>query len=58
MGLILICSGFSLFAGVMCAIEHHQRRKLGRMLRRLNSPYFRQVTDGYYRVGNLSGVGK
>ena len=57
-GLILTCSGFSLFGGIACMVEASQRRKLSRTLRRLNSPYFRNVYDGYYRVGNISGVGR
>src|ERR1700722_17422687 len=43
---------------VACWIDANRKRPRRQLLKRLNSPFFRNVTDAYYRVGNLSGVGK
>ena len=47
-----------LASGINKVIKENRRRRTRALLARLNSPYFRQITDGYYRVGNISGVGK
>lgn len=44
--------------GAAVCIRESRIARRRRLLGRLNSPFFRQVTDAYYRVGNLSGVGK
>lgn len=57
MGLILLGLA-SIAACAWACVDGYRRDRKAKMLRRLNSPYFRQVTDAYYRVGNMSGVGK
>lgn len=56
--LVLMFLGFVALAVVVCVRDANRKRKTRRLLDQLNSPFFRQVTDAYYRVGNLSGVGK
>jgi hypothetical protein len=55
-----LIGGGLLFLGFLILICRRASRKRHEQetLDRLNSPYFRQVTDAYYRVGNISGVGR
>jgi hypothetical protein len=58
MGIILILLWFVSIAITVCVCEARDKRKTRELNERLNSPFFRNVTDGYYRVGNISGVGR
>lgn len=39
-------------------IHAYRRRRSARLLKRLNGPFFRNVYDAHYRVGNCSGLGR
>lgn len=58
MSLILMFLLFAALGAAACIHDACDRRKHRAMLRKLNSPFFRNVTDAYYRVGNISGVGR
>lgn len=45
---------FLLFiCGLGSAVKENRKRRSRELLRRLNSSYFRQVTDVYYRANRL-----
>jgi hypothetical protein len=50
---ILVMLGFLAF--VVTVVRHENARKRrAHTLSRLNSPFFRQITDAHYRAGNLN----
>jgi hypothetical protein len=42
-----------LVSGISKVIKDNKKRKTRELLKRLNSSYFRSVTDVYYRAGKL-----
>jgi hypothetical protein len=56
--LVLVLLWFVSIVITVCVMESRDKRKTRALNDRLNSPFFRNVTDGYYRVGNIGGVGK
>jgi hypothetical protein len=42
-----------LFSGISRVVKENRSRRTRELLARLNSPYFRQITDAHYRAGKL-----
>lgn len=53
-GLCLIFAGFVALSVVVCAIDANRKTRRRRLLKQLNSPFFRNVYDPHFRAGKLN----
>lgn len=53
--IIAAVSYFALIVA-LCWTDSRKKRRRNRLLTRLNSPFFRCITDAYYRAGKLNGA--